>query len=97
MAYMKYRPESVEFYAPDSFERDSLTCSYVVDNGLQLVTNNGDIEVSACIDSAIVELNALEKRVKALEDALAPMEYAKKHGYESRLEKLRKELKTLRV
>ena len=28
MASIKYRPGSVEFYAPDTFERDSLNCCY---------------------------------------------------------------------
>ena len=48
MAKIEYRPGSVEFYAPDTFERDSLNCCYVTaDNaiaakGNYVLTSNCD-------------------------------------------------------
>jgi len=59
MAKIEYRPGSVEFYAPDTFERDSLNCCYTASNnavaavkGDYVLTNDCDKVLMTLADTA---------------------------------------------
>ena len=116
MASIKYRPESVEFYAPDSFERDSLNCCYSTVSESPLVCSftldgvdlsDGLKELTGRVESicakgdtgpigiAIDRVEEIENRLKKLEDTIAMKDCGEKR--ESRMDKLRRELRTLRV
>ena len=112
MASIKYRPESVEFYAPDSFERDSLNCCYSTVSESPLVCSftldsDGLKGLTGCVESicakgdtgpigiAIDRVEEIENRIKKLEDTIAMRDCGEKR--ESRMDKLRRELRTLRV
>lgn len=84
MANVKYRPGKVEFYAPDSFERDSLYCCATADNavaakGVQnyVLTSNcdGALTIADCADSTAYGLaNVCVSGVDTVRDSIGEIQ-----------------------
>lgn len=117
MAYIKYRPESVEFYAPDSFERLGEMSYCTVDNAVAAkncdscdncftIADYEDRLANVCVsgvDTVKDRIGELEEKIKKLELAIATRDYgvmdldSVRARRETRMDKLRRELKTLRI
>lgn len=92
MASIKYRPGTVEFYAPDTFERDSLNCCYttadnaVAAKGNYVLTSNcdGAFTIADSADSTAYGLanicvsgvNTVTDRIGELEEKIKKLEMA---------------------
>ena len=92
MAKIEYRPGKVEFYAPDTFERDSLSCCYTTaDNaiaakGNYVLTSNcdGALTFADCADSTAYGLasvsvggvDVMRDRIGELEEKIKGLELA---------------------
>lgn len=90
MASIKYRPGSVEFYAPDTFERDSLNCCYTTASsdavtaikGDYVLTNDCDKVLMTLADSAntanicVSGVNTVTDRIGELEEKIKGLELA---------------------
>jgi hypothetical protein len=92
MASIKYRPGSVEFYAPDTFERDSLNCCYTTaDNAIAanknyVLTSNcdGALTLADSADSTAYGLanvcvsgvDIVRDRIEELEEKIKNLELA---------------------
>jgi hypothetical protein len=83
MAKIEYRPGKVEFYAPDTFERDSLNCCYMTtDNavaakGNYVLTSNcdGALTFADCADSTAYGLaNVCVSGVDVVRDRIEELE-----------------------
>ena len=123
MAYIKYRPESVEFYAPDSFERLGEMSYCTVDNAAAAKNYVRASNCDSCdscftiadyedrlvnvgvsgVDTVKDRIGELEEKIKKLELTIATRDYgvmdldSVRARRETRMDKLRRELKTLRI